>query len=56
MTVSRPDKGPLRRERQPGNVRANRVNLSFNDTELSVVSAAATGTANWHSKHGPHDS
>ncbi|WP_331761662.1 hypothetical protein OH797_38010 (plasmid) [Streptomyces anulatus] len=41
MTVSRTDKGPLRRERQPGNVRANRVNMSFNDTELSVVSAAA---------------
>ncbi|MFJ9508074.1 hypothetical protein ACIRPZ_30325 [Streptomyces anulatus] len=41
MTVSRTDKGPLRRDRQPGNVRANRVNMSFNDTELSVVSAAA---------------
>lgn len=40
MTVSRTDKGPLRRERQPGNVR---VNMSFNDAELSVVSAAA----NW---------
>ncbi|NEB99810.1 hypothetical protein G3I58_36310 [Streptomyces anulatus] len=31
----------MRRERQPGNARANRVNMSFNDTELSVVSAAA---------------
>ncbi|KND34592.1 hypothetical protein ACFVZE_09190 [Streptomyces anulatus] len=41
MTVSCTDKGPLRRDRQPGNVRANRVNMSFNDTELSVVSAAA---------------
>ncbi|MGW5930889.1 hypothetical protein ACWF2L_32345 [Streptomyces anulatus] len=40
MTVSRTDKGPLRRDRQPGNVRANRVNMSFNHTELSVVSAA----------------
>ncbi|MYR14543.1 hypothetical protein GTY62_28855 [Streptomyces sp. SID724] len=41
MTVSRTDKGPLRRERQPGNTRTNRVNMSFNDTELSVLSAAA---------------
>lgn len=41
MTVSRTDKEPLRRERQTGNVRTNRVNMSFNDTELSVVSAAA---------------
>ncbi|MEU2577489.1 hypothetical protein ACIP3B_33670 [Streptomyces anulatus] len=41
MTISRTDKGPLRRDRQPGNVRANRVNMSFDDTELSVVSAAA---------------
>ncbi|MFI9060226.1 hypothetical protein ACIGXQ_37880 [Streptomyces anulatus] len=31
----------MRRDRQPGNARANRVNMSFNDTELSVVSAAA---------------
>ncbi|MFK0150361.1 hypothetical protein ACIQUZ_35315 [Streptomyces griseus] len=41
MTVSRTDKRPLRRERQPGNTRTNWVNMSFNDTELSVLSAAA---------------
>ncbi|WP_426501739.1 hypothetical protein [Streptomyces sp. D54] len=41
MTVSRTEKGPLCRDRQPRNVRANRVNMSFSDTELSVVSAAA---------------
>ncbi|MFD3643680.1 hypothetical protein [Streptomyces griseus] len=41
MTVSRTGKGPLRRERQPGHRRTSRVNMSFNDTELSVLSAAA---------------
>ncbi|WP_334663928.1 hypothetical protein [Streptomyces cyaneofuscatus] len=41
MTVERPGKGPRRRARQTGTTRTNRVNMSFDDTELEVILTAA---------------
>ncbi|OKJ06896.1 hypothetical protein AMK21_32255 [Streptomyces sp. CB00316] len=41
MTAERPGKGPRRRARQTGTTRTNRVNMSFDDTELEVILTAA---------------
>lgn len=40
VRIDRPDK-PRRRERQAGSTRANRVNMSFDDTEMEVIRTAA---------------